>query len=125
MPSFDLPPEERATVRPFDPLVLDRTVIAIPLLKQMEEELALIKDVERDFPEAAKSFNTAIKLIEKYPSGLGAARERVRALATEEAEQAVRLSAERLSNLPEPARPREQNRHNALLAAVAEQTIEP
>src|SRR5947209_815423 len=101
MPSFNLPPEERATVRPFDPLVLDRTVIAIPLLKQMEEELALVKVVERDDSTALSSFNAAIKLNEEYPSGLDVARDRALALASEAKEEAVRASAERLTKLPE------------------------
>ena len=33
MPSSNLPPEEQPKVKPFDPVVLDRAVIAIPLLK--------------------------------------------------------------------------------------------
>ena len=37
MPSSNRPPEEHARVKPFDPLVLDRTLIALPLLKEMQQ----------------------------------------------------------------------------------------
>ena len=46
MPSSNLPPEEQPKVKPFDPVVLDRTVIAIPLLKEMQEDLELTAKVE-------------------------------------------------------------------------------
>ena len=46
MPPSSLPPEEQGKVKPFDPLVLDRTVIAIPLLKEMEEDFDLIDQVK-------------------------------------------------------------------------------
>ena len=51
MPSSSLPPEEQRRVNPFDPLVLDRTVIAVPLLKEMKEDLDLIAEVEKANPE--------------------------------------------------------------------------
>ena len=51
MPSSDLPPEEQRKVKPFDPLVLDRTVIAVPLLKEMQEDLKLIAIVEETDPK--------------------------------------------------------------------------
>jgi hypothetical protein len=54
MPSPNLPPEEQPAVRSFDPLVLDRTMIAIPLLKEMKEDLDLIETVEKTYPEAAQ-----------------------------------------------------------------------
>jgi len=34
-----IPPEEQARVKTFDPLVLDRSVIALPLLREMEADL--------------------------------------------------------------------------------------
>ena len=55
MPPSSLPPEEQRTVSPFDPLVLDRTIIAIPLLKQMEAELARIAAVEAHHPGAGRT----------------------------------------------------------------------
>ena len=35
-----IPPEEQRRVKTFDPLVLDRLVIALPLLQKMEEDLS-------------------------------------------------------------------------------------
>jgi hypothetical protein len=46
MPS-NLPPEDQAKIKPFDRLVLDRAVIAVPLLKEMQEDLDLIAKVEK------------------------------------------------------------------------------
>jgi hypothetical protein len=43
MPSSNRPAEEQQKVRPFDPLVLDRAMIAIPLLNEMQEDLDLIR----------------------------------------------------------------------------------
>jgi hypothetical protein len=61
MPSFDLPHGTPNGER-FSPLDLDRTVIAIPLLKQIQEELKIIEEFNLRFPEAARSHNVAILL---------------------------------------------------------------
>ena len=45
-------PEEQAKVKAFDPLVLDRTVIAIPLLKDMQADLEHIQLIKEGFPDA-------------------------------------------------------------------------
>ena len=42
MASSSIPLEEQRKVIDFDPLVLDRTVIAVPLLKKMQEDFELI-----------------------------------------------------------------------------------
>ena len=56
------PPESQPTVKVFDPLELDRSVIAIPLLRQMEEELRGIEAFRaaHPFPENGE-FNTLIE----------------------------------------------------------------
>jgi hypothetical protein len=54
MPS-NLPPEEQAKVRPFDPLALDRTVIAVPLLKEMQDGLNLVAKVQKTYPTVSGS----------------------------------------------------------------------
>jgi subtilisin family serine protease len=46
----------------FDPKTLDRTVIAIPLLKQIQEERTLTESVRKQFPKEAAGFNAAIVL---------------------------------------------------------------
>ena len=60
MADASVPPEGQARVRPFDPLVLDKTIIALPLLELMQEDFARINAILKDHPEAG-TFNTAIQ----------------------------------------------------------------
>jgi serine protease AprX len=76
MPSSNRPPEEQPKVKPFDPLVLDRTVIAVPLLEEMKKDLELIAVVEKAHPKAAQEFNSAIEFNKNFPGGAKAAREK-------------------------------------------------
>lgn len=69
MPSSNRPPEEQARVKEFNPLVLDRTVIALPLLKDMQEDLELIAKVKAAHPEVFSKFNTAIEFDQDFPGG--------------------------------------------------------
>src|SRR5215469_14879681 len=71
--SLSRPPEEQPSVKTFDPLVLDRTVIAIPLLKEMEEDLARVTFVEARYPNAALKYNAAIEYNPEFPGGPNAA----------------------------------------------------
>lgn len=71
--SLSRPPEEQPSVKPFDPLVLDRTVIAIPLLKEMEEDLARIAFVKSRYPDAERTYNAAIEYNPRFPGGPSAA----------------------------------------------------
>lgn len=94
MPSFDFPhgtPGER-----FSHLDLDRTVIAIPLLKQIQEELRIIEEFNLRFPEAARSHNVAILLSPRDPAGLEAAQARITEMAARAASLALKASTERL-----------------------------
>ena len=77
MPSSNLPPEEQREVKPFDPLVLDRTVIAVPLLEQMQEDLELIAEFEKRRPKVAQEFNSVIEFNKNFRGGAKAAREEV------------------------------------------------
>src|SRR6266446_2126859 len=58
------PPSERSIER-FDPKNLDRTVIAIPLLKRINEEKALVEKMREKYPDLAKEFNSVILLPRK------------------------------------------------------------
>jgi subtilisin family serine protease len=124
MPASSRPPEEQASVKPFDPLVLDRTVIAVPLLKQMEEELEMIRAVKAAHPDATASFNAAIVYRSDFPGGEQAAWQRVRERATLAAERARQIALRRRSASGEGS-PTEDNHFRALEAAIGEQTIEP
>ena len=124
MASSSLPPEDQASVKPFDPLVLDRTVIAIPLLRKMETELALIEAVKAAFPNALRDFNAAIVYRRDFPGGIDAAWPTVRARARAAADRAIEIGRKRLQSAGAPAEDRER-RFRALEAAIGAQSIEP
>jgi len=125
MPSSNLPPEEQPAVRSFDPLVLDRTMIAIPLLKEMKEDLDLIETVEKTYPEAAQKFNAAIGFNENFPRGVKAARERVLTMAEDAKQAALETSKKRLANTAKELLDVAQKRHDALVEETEKQTIGP
>ncbi|MFN2621866.1 MAG: S8 family peptidase [Chthoniobacterales bacterium] len=58
MPPF---PDNQAPL-PFDPKVLDRSVIATPLLDQINDEKALINEYREKYPKEAKQYNSVIFL---------------------------------------------------------------
>ena len=69
-----LPPEDRARVKQFNPLDLDRTVISVPLLREMKEEVARIEQMAVLSPTALALFNAAIEYATDFPGGTRAAR---------------------------------------------------
>jgi serine protease AprX len=123
MPASSLPPERPDEVKRFDPLVLDRTVIAIPLLKQMKEDFALIERVRQHFPEAPKEFNAAIEYNARFPGGLKQAREALLDILKSVSSDAAAAAASRRDRSPESSRPAEEKRREALEQAIANQAI--
>src|SRR2546427_7177283 len=87
-PMSSRPPEEQASVKPFDPLVLDRTVIAIPLLREMEADLKHIEFVESVDADAARTFNAAIQYNAEFPDGTDGAHRLVVEMANGAADDA-------------------------------------
>ncbi|HEY8834415.1 MAG TPA: hypothetical protein VIM09_02440, partial [Chthoniobacterales bacterium] len=125
MASSSLPPEEQKKVKPFDPLVLDRTVIAVPLLKEMKEDLDLIDEIKKTDPELVKQFNSAIAFNPEFPGGAEAALEKVQEMANVAKQQALESSAQRLKQASNENREAAEKRHAALEEATANQTIAP
>ena len=133
MPSSNLRPEEQTKVKhPFDPLVLDRTVIAVPLLKEMQEDLDLIAKVKKAYPKAAQEFNSVIEFNKSFHGGAKAAREKVLTMAEDaakDATQAVQAARESrksgLTTTRKEALETAQEREDALLTAVKGQIIGP
>ena len=81
------PPVER-----FDPIILDHTIIAIPLLKQIEEEKSLAEKVRRNHPKEATEFNAVILLPRKSAAGKEEVREAVRKIIDKAVTDSNRLS---------------------------------
>src|SRR6266436_2871537 len=96
MPSSNIPPEEQTSVKPFDPLVLDRTVIAVPLRKEMKDDLDLMKKVEEKHPGVFQEFNSVIEFDSDFPGGVKDAQEKVVAMAEEAKQAALKRSARRV-----------------------------
>lgn len=125
MTSSSLPPEEQEKVKPFDPLVLDRTVIAVPLLEKMEKDLELIDKIKETNPELVKQFNSAIEFNPKFPGGVKAALERVQEMTETARQKALESSAKRLNQASKDDRQSAEKRHAALKSTTANQTIAP
>ena len=97
MPPSHQPPESQPTVKVFDPLELDRSVIAIPLLRKMEEELRGIEAFRaaHPFPENGE-FNTLIEYNREFDGKPEEMRELVVKMAEEAAAKALEASKKRV-----------------------------
>jgi serine protease AprX len=125
MAASSKPPEEQPQVKQFDPLVLDRAVIAIPLLEAMQKDFERIELVRKADPKKLAEFNAAIEYNPKFPGGVAKAHQRVREMVKSAVEQALRASKKRLERATdETTRAREQKRHEELQQAVADEAIE-
>lgn len=99
MPSSVRPPEEQARVKPFDPVVLDSSVIAIPLLRQMEQELRRIEVFQTEHPYDPLEFNTVIEYNRTDPDRAEEMRALVVEMADRAAHSAVEASKKRLAEI--------------------------
>lgn len=125
MASSSIPPEQQARVKSFDPLVLDRTVIAVPLLEEMKEDLDLIETIKTTHPELVKQFNSAIEFSPDFPGGPDAAFKKVRKMVELVANQARESSRQRLGRASSDKSDAAKKRHDALEIAIANQKIAP
>jgi len=66
-------PTPRKSSRPFEPDILDRTVIAIPLLNAIQSEIEMIRWAEKKKPELFEQFNCALLYDPEFPRGVKAA----------------------------------------------------
>lgn len=118
-------PEEQVKVKPFDPLVLDRTVIAIPLLNEMKEDLERLDKVVTPRQRAKADVNAWIEFNPEFPGGVAAARAEALALAEKAREVAVAASSARLKAAPAESLGIFKQRHRDLLDAAGRQSIGP
>jgi serine protease AprX len=124
MADSSLPPEEQPQVKPFDPLVLDRTVIAIPLLEQMQADFARIDAILKDHPDAGE-FNTAIQYNEAFSGGLEAAWREVQRIATEAARRTHTVVEAQTAQVAPEVRPRFERRLKSLQTSIDSPAITP
>ena len=66
-------PTPRKSSKPFDPSILDSTVIAIPLLNAIQSEMKMIQWAEKKKPELLEQFNFAFLYDPEFPGGVKAA----------------------------------------------------
>jgi len=110
-----IPPEEQPRVKTFDPLVLDRSVIALPLLREMEADLVRVKFIKDNYPDEILKYNAAIEYPPMAPGNVTAAEAQVGRMLKTAADAAVAASAKRLAASDDP---QQVARHEKLLAAT-------
>jgi serine protease AprX len=123
MPASSLPPESQDRAKRFDPLVLDRTVIAIPLLKQMEEDFARIRLVLERFPDALREFNAAIQFNPAFAGGFDRARQTLLDMLAAVDRDAETAAAKTREQATEMSRATEDRRYHALKEAIENQAV--
>ena len=87
----------------FSPDMLDRSVIAIPLLHQIESEVEQIEWVKKNRPEMLDRFNCAIIYRPEFAGGLGKAWKETQELLAEAAKKTGAALAEEKLEPPEQA----------------------
>ncbi len=105
--------------------MLDRTVIAVPLLKEMQEDLHLIAEAEIAQPKVAQVFNSAIEFNKNFKGGAKGAREEVLKMAERVKQEALEASTKRLASAAKETLADATKRHVALQEAIDKQTIGP
>lgn len=125
MPSSSLPPEEQRVVKSFLPVDLDRTIIALPLLRDMKADLERIELLLTIVPDAVDNFNAAIEYNESYPGGHSAAHQKAVELLDAAADKALLAAREAVQTATGDALELATKRLSGLAAAMADQTIEP
>lgn len=85
----------------FNPEILARSVIAVPLLERIDQELAVTTRIEKEHPRIRDAHNVAIFLHPDFPGGPAAALEAVRKLLPEAARK-VRAKTLPSVDAPDP-----------------------
>ncbi|WP_404786351.1 S8 family peptidase [Altericista sp. CCNU0014] len=86
--------------QPFRPNKLARSVIAVPLLEQIEQELDITQKVLKQYPQLNETHNTAIFLRSNFPGDAEAALKQIRDLLPEVAEIVGAKTAQSLDSTP-------------------------
>src|SRR5436309_329455 len=93
----------------FDPASLERSIIALPLLAAMEEELVIIDAVKKEFPDILKEFDSAVVYNPAYSeSEVSQAYGSVQELARKVAKETSAAFYRRMKQLKDQGRNEEQ-----------------
>ncbi|MBA2413589.1 MAG: S8 family peptidase [Burkholderiaceae bacterium] len=92
--------DKRETSRPFDPCILDRSVIAIPLLNAIEAEAEQIERAQQRWPDIAEQFTGAMFYNPAFPGGLPAARAHAEQLLAKAKAKTTRTGAREIVQPP-------------------------
>jgi subtilisin family serine protease len=119
------PPEEQLEVKQFQPVDLDRTIIALPLLREMQKDFERIAQIRKLVPDAVDHFNSAIEFNTAFPGGPSAARQAALELLGPASEKTRAAAEATVARATPESRERDAARLAALDAAIQNQTIEP
>jgi len=86
---------------PFDPRVLAQAIIALPLQKQIDDEIKLTKAVEAEHPGARDTHNAAVFLNPAFEGGVAAALQELQRLLPEAVRRAESTAVARI-DMPDP-----------------------
>src|SRR5215510_7183166 len=123
--SSSIPPEQQPKVRQFDPVQLDRTVIALPLLREMQCDFERIEEIRALDPTLLDKYTAAIEYNSIYPGGIEAAYQAVLAQLKVASDQAMKAAASRIERVAAKDRDEETRRRDELEKSIAEQEIAP
>src|SRR5215471_17054038 len=121
--SSSVPPEEQPKVRQFDPVQLDRTVIALPLLREMQLDFERIEEIRALDPTLLDKYTAAIEYNPMYPGSSEAAYRAVLAQLKVVSDQAVNAAASRIERVAAKDRDEEVQQREELENSIAEQEI--
>src|SRR5262245_48136232 len=123
--SSSVPPENQPRVRQFEPVQLDRTVIALPLLREMQLDFERIEEIRALDPTLLDKYTAAIEYNPIYPGGIEAAYQAVLAQLKVVSDQAVKAAAARIESAADKDRKAEVQRRKDLEKSIADQEIVP
>lgn len=118
------PPNDSPS-KTFKPVDLDRTIIALPLLRDMKADLERIQQLLAIVPNADDRYNAAVEYNANYPGGLAAAHQKALELMRSASEKSRRAAQQSVETATGDALILAKKRLADLDAAIAEQTIEP
>jgi len=123
--SSSVPPEQQPKVRQFDPVQLDRTVIALPLLREMQRDFERIAEITALDPTMLDKYTAAIEYNSIYPGGIDAAYQAVLAQLKVASDQAMTAAASRIERAAAKDRDEEVRQRDELKKSIAQQEIAP